>query len=295
MLKLLALLFTILLPAAAAADPGDHPVPMWLVEGEQNRIYLLGSVHMLRKTDYPLPSVIEAAYQEADSLVMEIDMDDLDPAATQAIVTRLGVIHDDGTLRDLMGADLYEQAQISALAMDIPLEMLAKSEPWLAAITIEQLALNRIGFNPMYGIEMHLLEKAVQDGKEISGFESIEEQLNFLDGLSLDAQRDLLLQTLDENIDLKAEMSDLIDAWHHGDLPFLEEEMLGEMAQFPELYRALIVDRNRRWVDVIDIMLDDEEDYLIVVGALHLIGDDGVPKMLSSRGLSVTQMRQTAN
>jgi uncharacterized protein YbaP (TraB family) len=295
MLRSLALLLTILLPAAATADPGDHPVPMWLVEGEQNRIYLLGSVHMLRKTDYPLPSAIEAAYQEADSLVMEIDMDDLDPAATQALVTRLGVIHDDGTLHDLMGADLYEQAQISALAMDIPLEMLAKSEPWLAAITIEQLALNRIGFNPMYGIEMHLLEKAVQDGKEISGFESIEEQLNFLDGLSLDAQRDLLLQTLDESIDLQAEMSGLIDAWHHGDLQFLEEEMLGEMAQYPELYRALIVDRNRRWVDAIDTMLDDEEDYLIVVGALHLIGNDGVPKMLSSRGLSVTQMRQSAN
>ena len=285
----------ILLPAAATADPGDHPIPMWLVEGEQNRIYLLGSVHMLRKTDYPLPSAIEAAYQEADSLVMEIDMDDLDPAASQAIVTRLGVIQDDRTLRDLMGEDLYEQAQASALAMDIPLEMLAKSEPWLAAITIEQLALNRIGFNPMYGIEMHLLGKAAQDGKEIDGFESIEEQLNFLDGLSLDAQRDLLLQTLDESIDLQAEMSGLIDAWHHGDLQFLEDEMLGEMADYPELYRALIVDRNRRWVDVIDTMLDDEEDYLIVVGALHLVGDDGVPAMLSSRGSHVTQMRQTEN
>lgn len=295
MLRLLALLLMILLPAAATADPGDHPIPMWLVEGEQNRIYLLGSVHMLRKTDYPLPSAIEAAYQEADSLVMEIDMDDLDPAASQAIVTRLGVIQDDRTLRDLMGEDLYEQAQASALAMDIPLEMLAKSEPWLAAITIEQLALNRIGFNPMYGIEMHLLGKAVQDGKEIGGFESLEEQLNFLDGLSLNAQRDLLLQTLDESIDLQSEMSDLIDAWHHGDLQFLEEEMLSEMANYPELYRALIVDRNRRWLDVIDTMLDDEDDYLIVVGALHLIGDDGVPAMLSSRGSHVTQMRQTEN
>jgi uncharacterized protein YbaP (TraB family) len=147
----------------------------------------------------------------------------------------------------------------------------------------------------MYGIEMHLLGKAVQDGKEISGFESIEEQLNFLDGLSLNAQRDLLLQTLDESVDLQAEMSGLIDAWHHGNLQYLEEEMLGEMAQYPELYRALIVDRNRRWVDVIDTMLDDEEDYLIVVGSLHLIGDDGVPNLLSSRGLHVTQMRQSAN
>jgi hypothetical protein len=250
---------------------------------------------MLRKSDHPLPSVIESAYADAESLVMEIDMDDLDAAASQALIADLGFIHDGKTLSDLMGGELYAQAERSAAAIDIPLDMLAKSEPWLAAITVEQLALNRIGFNPLYGIEMYLMGKAQQDNKEINGFETLDEQLNFLDSLSLDAQRDLLLQTLDESSNLQAEMNSLIDAWRYGDLQYLEENMLSDMAQYPELYRALIVDRNIRWVEDIDTMLDDDEDYLIVVGALHLVGEDGVPALLSRRGVVVTQMYQPIN
>ena len=292
---LLAALPPMLLSITANADMGGHPVSLWQAEGKHNRVYLLGSVHMLRKSDHPLPSVIEFAYADAESLVMEIDMDDLDAAASQALIANLGVIHDGKTLRDLMGGDLYAQAERSAAAIDIPLDMLAKSEPWLAAITVEQLALNRIGFNPLYGIEMYLMGKAQQDNKEINGFESLDEQLNFLDSLSLDAQRDLLLQTLDESSNLQTEMNNLIDAWRYGDLQYLEENMLSDMAQYPELYRALIVDRNMRWVENIDTMLDDDEDYLIVVGALHLVGDDGVPALLSRRGVVVTQMHQPIN
>jgi uncharacterized protein YbaP (TraB family) len=295
MLRKIAVLLAIFIPFLASANPGGHPVPVWLVEGESNSIYLLGSVHMLRKSDHPLPSAIESAYVDADSLLMEIDMDDLDPVASQALVTRLGVLSDDRSLRELMGPERYAKAAAAALAMDIPIEMLDKTEPWLAAITIEQLALNRIGFNPIYGVEMHLMTKAVADGKEIAGFESIEEQIRFLDGLSLDAQSELLLQTLDESIDIRSEMDLMIDAWRHGDVQYLEENMLSDMQQYPELYRRLVVDRNQRWVDTIQAMLDDDENYLIIVGALHLIGDDGVPDLLSRLGVNVSQMHQPAN
>ncbi len=293
--KTIAVLLAILVPFFASADSAGHPLPLWLVEGESNTIYLLGSVHMLRKSDHPLPSAIESAYADADSLLMEIDMDDLDPVASQALVTSLGVLNDGRSLRELMGPERYAQAAAAALAMDIPLEMLDKTEPWLAAITVEQLVLNRIGFNPIHGVEMHLMTKAVADGKEITGFESIEEQIRFLDGLSLDAQSELLVQTLDESIDVSAEMDRMIDAWRHGDVQYLEENMLSDMQQYPELYRRLVVDRNQRWMDTIQTMLDDDEDYLIVVGALHLIGDDGVPDLLSRLGVNVKQMHQPAN
>lgn len=279
-------------PIAASADTGGHPLSLWLAEGAHNRIYLLGSVHMLRESDHPLPSVIDSVYDDAESLVMEIDMDDIDAAASLALVTKLGVIHDAKSLRDLMGNDLYDQAAQVALELDIPLEMLAKTEPWLAAMTVSQLVLNRIGFNPQYGVEMHLSAKAGQDGKEIRGFESVEEQLNFLDGLSLNLQRDLLMQALAEGSNIQSVMSSLIEAWRIGDLQFLEENMLAEIAKYPELYRSLVVDRNQRWVEDINTLLDDDDDYLIVVGALHLVGDDGLPEMLSRKGVRVSQMHQ---
>jgi len=282
----------LLLPLVAAADSGGHPVTLWMAEGASNTVYLLGSVHLLRKEDHPLPSVIDAAYDDAETLFMELDMDDLDPIATQATINRLGMLDEDQSLRDVMGEDLYDDALLAADALDIPLDMLAQTEPWFAAITVEQLALTRIGFNPMYGIEMHMMAKAIQDGKTIQGFESVEEQLEFLDGLSLEAQRDLLMQTLAESANIRDIMDRLIAAWRLGDIAYMEENLLADIANYPELYESIVADRNRNWANTIDKLLGDDEDYLVIVGALHLIGEDGVPQLLESRGYTVNQLRE---
>ena len=281
-----------LLPLVAAADSGGHPVTLWMAEGASNTVYLLGSVHLLHKEDHPLPSVIDAAYDDAETLFMELDMDDLDPIATQATINRLGMLDEDQSLRDVMGEDLYDDALLAADALDIPLDMLAQTEPWFAAITVEQLALTRIGFNPMYGIEMHMMAKAIQDGKTIQGFESVEEQLEFLDGLSLEAQRDLLMQTLAEGANIRDIMDRLIAAWRMGDIAYMEENLLADIANYPELYESIVADRNRNWANTIDKLLGDDEDYLVIVGALHLIGEDGLPRLLEGRGYSVNQLRE---
>ncbi len=285
---LAALLIATALPAVAAA----HPLSLWRIDGADNRVYLLGSVHLLREQDYPIPSAIYAAYEDADVLIMELDMDDLDPVRTQAIVNDLGLIKGGGTLRDLMGETLYAEAEQIAAELNIPLAMLTASEPWLAAITVEQLMLTRLGFNPAFGIEAHLAGRAGMDNKEILGLEDIEQQLGFLDSLSSDAQRSLLMQSLSEAQEIEPLMNRLIDAWRHGDVEFLESNMLDEMRQYAELYDALVVARNRDWTTQIRALLEDDRDYLIIVGALHLVGDDGVPAMLTDVGVEVVQLRQ---
>lgn len=284
-------MLSLLTAVTAAGDPG-HPVSMWLVQGDNNRIYLLGSVHLLRREDHPLPGVIAAAYDDAEALYMEIDMDDLDAVAMQATINRLGMLDGEQSLRDMMGEELYAEAQTAAEALDIPLAMLEKTEPWFAALTVEQLVLTRIGFNPAYGIEMHMLSKAGEDGKQVHGFETIEQQLGLLDGLSLEAQRDLLMQTLDKGANIREIMDQLIEAWRIGNTEYLENQLLVEIAKYPELYEAIVADRNREWVNTIDNLLGDDQDYLVIVGALHLVGKDGVPALLEERGLGVSQMRE---
>jgi hypothetical protein len=288
------LLLLILLAATARADTAAHPVTLWEIQGTNNSIYLLGSIHMLRAKDHPLPTVIERTYEQADILIMEIDMDDLDPVASQIAFVATGVLQDDRTLRDLMGEDLYEQALAAAAAIDIPLDMLDKTEPWYAAMMIEVMMLSRIGFDPTKGVEMHLLEKAIADGKPVEGLETLAEQIGFLDGLSLAAQREMLLTALVEGAELGELMEEMIHAWRHGDIDYLESSLLESFAGHRELNKVLVTDRNQRWARHINTLLADNDDYLIIVGALHLVGDEGVPNLLAREGFKIRQLSEPA-
>lgn len=293
-LKLAGLIAGILTAVQAIADDG-HALSLWQVAGQQNHVYLLGSIHLLRREDHPLPDAIYAAYEDAEKLVMELDMDDVDPVASQMLTNELGLINDGRTLRDLMGEELYTQAATLAETARIPLSLLEKSEPWFAAMNVEIIMLMRIGFDPALGIENQLMERALVDDKEILGFETMRQQLEFLDGLSPSAQREMLIQALSEGNEMQQTMDEMIMAWRTGDVQFLEENLLADMADYPELHKVIVVDRNVAWTDEIEELLDEADDYLIVVGALHLVGQEGVPRLLQARGHDVIQLRQAAD
>lgn len=278
--------------ALAAARDSGHPISMWRIDGSSNHIYLLGSIHVLREQDHPIPTAIDSAYEDAEILIMEVDMDDLDPVEMAGLVTELGLLRDGASLQEVMGDELYAEAVDYASRLNIPIAMLRETEPWLAAITVEQMMLLRIGFNPQYGIEFHLSAMAGEDEKEILGFETAREQLEFLDGLSLQAQRSLLIQTLKESLSIEEDLDLLISAWRNGDTGFLEKTLLAEMQKYPELYKTLVVDRNQAWAEKIKNLTAAKEDYLVVVGALHLVGEDGVPALLSKDGISVDQLSE---
>ena len=295
MIRIIFSTLLVLLSWSAQADTESHPVTLWRAQGVSNSVYLLGSIHLLRAEDHPLPSIIDAAYEDAEVLVMELDMDDLDAAATQRLFNENGILRDGTTLRDLMGEQLYQRAAIAAEANDIPIDLLAKSEPWLAAITVEMMALYRIGFDPKLGVELHMTSLAVKDGKPIEGLEAMEEQLAFLDGLSLDAQRYMLLQALEDSATMRESIDEMIHAWRYGDTEFLESELLDSVAKHEELSDALVTNRNRRWVSKIDEFLDDPDDYLVIVGALHLVGKAGVPNLLAEKGVTIRQLSEPAS
>lgn len=278
---------------AASSAESAHPLSLWQVDGANNRIYLLGSVHLLRKSDHPLPDRIYAAYEDADTLVMELDMDDIDPLATQALINELGMIQDGRELRELMGPRLYAKAEKQAQVVNIPLAMFSSTEPWFAALTVENLLLMRIGFNPSYGLEMHLAQQAMTDGKVILGLETERQQMEMLDGLSLKSQRNLLLQSLAEGAELESLMDEMVTAWRHGDTSYLEQTLLNDLRQYQELFDVLVAERNRAWAEKIDQLLSEDENYLIIVGALHLVGDLSVQSLLEDRGHTVTQLGAT--
>lgn len=287
--RLLMLCASLLCAAPVVADDNMR-LPMWRIAGQANDVYLLASVHLLRPSDLPLPAGIDSAYDDAEKLVMELDMDDFDQANASAVIQELAVIQDGAGLQSIMGAAAYAQAQALAEKAQVPLAALEQSEPWFAAITIEQLLLTRIGFDPALGVENQLLQRAQKDGKEIVGLETFREQLEILDRLPVTVQRVLLLQTLEDSQEIERVMDDLLAAWRKGDTDALEKSVLADMREQPQLYRELVVNRNRNWISQIEKLLGQRDDYLVVVGALHLVGADGVPALLQKRGIDVKQM-----
>ncbi len=271
---------------AAGGSGAAAAAPVWEIEGTTNRIVLLGSIHYLRAADYPLAAAVTRAYAQADVLLMELDLDDLDPAETQGAVAEQAMDPAGRTLRDLLGGEDYRRSRESAALLGIELDDLQQFEPWYVAVLITQIRLGQLGFDPMMGMESRLLADAQRDAKPIHGLETVTEQLAALDTLPPEAQRDFLRTTLDEAAAIESEMDGLVAAWKAGDTQRLQTEMLSSLQGQPALYEQLIVARNRRFAARIATLRNDDRDYLVVVGTLHLVGDDGIPALLESEGIA---------
>lgn len=276
----------LLLAGALRAEASDAGL-LWEIQGQHNRVYLLGSVHMLRESDFPLPAAIEGAYEDAEVLVMELDMDDLNPLHVQSLFFRHGTLMEGQTLADVLGPANYAEARTAALALDIDLDMLARVKPWRAALTVVQLQLARLGFDPQLGLEGHFTGRAAEDGKPIEGLESPAFQVALFDGMSMDRQVDMLLKSLADAATIEEDINRLVAAWRAGHVEQLAAMQNEAFADFPALYASLIRDRNVAWTEHLAELLQDRQDYLVLVGALHLVGADGVPAGLGRLGFEV--------
>jgi uncharacterized protein YbaP (TraB family) len=146
----------------------------------------------------------------------------------------------------------------------------------------------KLGLDAQSGVEQRFVTKAVADRKEILGLETLEQQLHMLADLPPKLQTEFLMQTLAEADQVEAELDKMMAAWRKGDSAALEKLLLS-IQESPQIYRTLIVDRNRRWMARLNEMLGAQQDYLVVVGAMHLVGKDGVLQMLEQRGYKVVQ------
>ncbi len=264
----------------------------WHVSGEDSELWLLGSIHYLRERDYPLPPRVDELYQLADTLVMELDLDDLDLLAAQASFMEAGILPASGTLRAVLDPEVYDLTEARAAELGLPLMLLERLEPWLVALTLMDLGMSRLGYQASQGLEQYLVRRSLTDGKEILGLETLDDQIGIFDSLSWADQEALLLLTLTDLQTAEAEMTTLLDAWRDGNLDELAAELTADFDELPELQTALVSSRNRRWAAKLEALLEGSGRYLVVVGALHLVGEDSVIELLSARGFDVVRVRE---
>jgi uncharacterized protein len=283
----LALLLLALCAAPAAA------VPLWSVQDEARpgTLLLLGSVHLLRAEDHPLPAAVREAYDRAGRIAMELDPAELEPAVSQAVLERVGVMAPGRSLPEVLDAAQWQQAESLAAAAGLSLQPVAALEPWFAALTLYVAALANAGFDPALGVEQQVVDWAKRDGKPVTGLETFEQQVSIFKELELDVQRELLLKTLEELPDMPADAATLVAEWRAADDAALAGKLESEFEGHEALRERLVGARNRAWLDALDVLLDAEGVTLVVVGALHLVGPDGLPALLEARGLEVKPLR----
>jgi len=264
--------------------------PVWKIQKGANRIYLMGSVHLLKKEDYPLPEPLEKAFADSQKLVEEVNLDELDDPATQQMILAKGLNKDNKTLRQVLSADTYELARKQMETMGLELKEFERFKPWLLDLTLTALSLEKLGFEPRYGIDKYFFDKAKQERKEILSLETVEYQLSRFDGMSAKMQEALLLQSLKEIDTLGKEFAEILRAWRGGDTEVLESTLLENFKEFPEVYSQLVVERNGNWMPRIESFLQQKDNYLVVVGAGHLLGKEGLLALLKTKGYSVEQL-----
>lgn len=280
----------LLLQWACAVALARGETAVWSVKGERNTVYLAGSVHALPKDHAEFSPQLEQAYAAATVVYMEVDLDDMDPLEAMQFVTSRGTLPQDQSLSDLVGAERYARVNQTALALDVPEIVIQRLEPWAAAMVLTQFALQKSGFDPQLGIDMQLVERARADHKPIEGLETVIDQLSIFDARSFEEQTRFLIGSLDDMPTLERDLARLVAAWRAGDMRGLEREFRKERAQAPGLYDELLGARNRKWLPKIVDLLDDDRDYLVVVGTLHFVGRDGLLALLKRAGYKAIQM-----
>jgi uncharacterized protein YbaP (TraB family) len=274
----------------AAGTAGADPAAWRMTGAGRGEITLLGSMHVLREADYPLPASVDRLFERADALVMELDLDSVSPAEQQATILRAATLAPGTALRDVVDASVYALTERRTRELGIDLKLLEHFEPWFLSVAILDQGMRKFGFEGELGVEQYLLRKSRAAGKEIIGLETLAMQIGIFDALPPASQQAMLEQTLNEIDEAETTMVDMAAAWRDGRLDVLSEGLLADFDDFPGLYEALVEKRNAEWVKSLEGLARNGKRYLVVVGALHLVGRDNVIDMLKARGHAVARL-----
>ncbi len=272
---------------AARADGALHS--LWELHGKHNTVYLLGSIHVLRPRDYPLAPALLQAYGDAKSVLMEVNLEELGAADVQTEMLGSAMLPDGKTLTGILGEQRYARAEVLAREVGVELSLFDQFAPWFVAEAISQQQLAQLGFQPESGVEMYFMGRARTDGKSMAGLETVHDQIAIFENMSLDTQAEYLLSSLEQAHGLAAEVDSMVHAWQRGDTQWFVNELQSEFGRDPQLYQSVLVARNRKWVPKIEALLNDDKNYLVIVGTGHLVGAGSVIDLLKKDGVGATQ------
>lgn len=283
-------LWTLLLSATVAT--AKPPVPMlWKLSDADSSVYLLGSFHMLKAQDYPLDTSVEAAYADAGVVVFELPPEAMQDSDVQGKFLKAAQFSDGRTLRGVL-PDEVEQKLAAFMGGEAAVAGSDTLQPWYLALNMSVMMVVQAGFDPNLGLDMHFMQRAQADGKPTRGLETIDDQLAALAGAPMDEQIYALEEALKPAAEMREKFDTLYQAWRAGDATAVEQEMVREMNEHTPVSARLLADeRNQKWLPQVQTMLATDQNHLVIVGALHLLGDSGLVSLLQKQGLAVERVQ----
>ena len=216
---------------------------LWQVQGQNNKLFLLGSVHMLTKAQYPLPAIFDSVYSVSDVLVFEVNIDSAQSPLVAAGMLQKGLLKGRKTLKTVLSDSVFNKVRKTLSRFGQPVEMYLKMKPWLLSLMLNQLRMRQLNFDPELGLEIYFWSRAKEDDKQVQTLESLNEQIALLEKLSLINPDHLLLETITEIDQAEKMMGQLIRAWQNGNGAKLDSLINVGLKAFPEVSKFLRVNR----------------------------------------------------
>lgn len=289
-----ALLALCALPVLAQSPPPvatSAPEPatfLWQVEGPKASHYLLGSIHLLPASAQPLPARVDEAYAAAQRLVLETDPEALASAEIQQRF--LSAAHrEPSNAAQQFGPQLAQQLKAQAQQTGLPSTVCDAYRAWFCALTLEIIAYQRAGFETQFGVDQQYYTRGVEDDKEFVFLEPTEQHLALFTGMTPADGRALLAQTL-EGLGGESNQAAqaMLTAWTRGDTTSIAGELEEMRQRAPTVYARLMRDRNQAWMPRLGAVFASEVPTLVIVGAAHLLGSEGLIATLRGAGWKLT-------
>jgi len=272
--------------AIAAGERASAASCVWKVTNTKgNTLFLAGSVHALSSSDYPLPNAYNYAFDASQRMACEVDEKALQK--TSEGIMKAGEYRRGDSLKNHVDPRTYEWLKRLFALMHVEEKEFARFRPWMIGLMLESPSAH--GQSEDLGVEEFLMRRAHANSKPITGLESVREHAEVFSGLSDQQSEAYLLLLFILPKETKKEVP-LNQAWRRGDADTIARQMLDSFRDFPSLGERILTARNLRWMPKIEGYLNSGQTYLVVAGAAHMGGANGLVALLKARGYHVEQL-----
>ncbi|MFP4457499.1 MAG: TraB/GumN family protein [Halanaerobiales bacterium] len=288
----LVILLTLVLSACGQEDRDAPKGIFYKVLGGQNEMYILGSVHLGSEDMYPLDYTIETAYNTSSILVVEANTNEIEQEEINRVLQEYAFFQDDSVLTDYIDNELFQEIKNIIPENVLDEQVLIQLKPWYISQIITQMAQENTKYDFKYGVDQYFINRA--GSKEIIGLETVKEQFEPYTKMDMDTSIKYLKNSIDQRDNMEENLTNLISHWYDGDyetVASLKEEVRESIdtESYQKHIDALLDKRDYNMAQKLDSMIkhDIDNQYFVVVGYLHLSGENSLITYLENLGYTL--------